>query len=241
MKTKISILLIIIAGELFNSCEILLSCLDGNGVSSTEERSVSTFTGINSTGDFKVNVVYAEDTKIEVEADENLQQYIKVSVEDGNLILETEEGRCLQSQNGIIITVYCPYIESITLTSSGDVELTGFAADYFNVNLTGSGDIDIYQLTVTKSLELNLSGSGDITIDGKSGEAKYFLSGSGDIRAESMRVNNCDLVLSGSGDIHTFTYNLLQIHLSGSGNVYYYGNPASKEERVTGSGKVIKK
>jgi hypothetical protein len=216
-------------------------CLEGNGTSSTEDRAITSFTSIRSASSFDVVVQYNSETYITVEADENLQQYIRTYVQGGDLILETEQGRCLESQNRILVTVYCPYIETAVLSGSGDVQMFDFKADYFNLVLSGSGDFDLGNIVVAKNLEINLSGSGDINIDGKAAVAKYYLSGSGDLRADLMTVNECDLVLSGSGDIYAFAYEYMKIILSGSGNVYYYGDPTDVDSRVTGSGKVIKK
>jgi Putative auto-transporter adhesin, head GIN domain len=234
-------LLILFSALILNSCEFMYPCLEGNGNSTTEERSVTSFTSVRSTSSFDVVVQYSPDTYITVEADENLQQYINAYVQGGDLILETEEGRCLESQNRIQVTVYCSYIESAVLSGSGDIEMFDFTADYFNLVLSGSGDFNAGNLVVAKNLEINLSGSGDISIDGKAAEAKYYLSGSGDLRADMMKTNNCELILSGSGDLYAHAYEYMKIILTGSGNVYYYGDPAEIDSRVSGSGEAIKK
>jgi hypothetical protein len=231
---------IIFSAFILNSCEMLFPCLDGNGVLKTEERAVSAFTSVISTSDFDVEIRYGADPQVTVDADENLQQYIRTYVEDGELMLETDQGRCLQSQNRILVTVYCPYIETVVLSGSGDVDMSSFSADSLKIKLSGSGDFNSTGLVITKSLEVNLTGSGDITIDGKAAESNYYLSGSGDIRGNLLKSTISKVVLSGSGNVYTYVYEYLKVVLSGSGNVYYYGDPADTDERITGSGKIIK-
>lgn len=240
MKLR-TITYILLSALVINSCEILYPCLEGNGVLETQERTASSFSSVSSSGNFDVEVLYGEEHQVIVDADENLQQYIRAYVEDGELIIETELRRCLQSSNRILVTVICPYIETIVLSGSGDIDVSDFTSEYNKIILNGSGDINCTGLNVTQNLDVELTGSGDITIEGKTVASNYYLSGSGDIHANLMKSNSCDIVLSGSGDIFTYVYDYLKVVLSGSGNVYYYGNPTNVDERVTGSGNLIKK
>ncbi len=234
----ISIIILIITGFLLISCEALFPCLEGNGTLSTEERGVSNFTGIYNTTDFDVEVIQDSETRLVVEADENLQQYIKTYVEEGNLMLETDNYRCINSVNTIKITIYCPLIETVVLSGAGDIDVSGFNPQYFTATLSGSGDLDLNSLVVGKSIEVNIPGSGDVNLNGKSPQAYYYLSGSGDLEAETMTTNTSKVVLSGSGDASVFAYENLEVILSGSGNVYVFGDPTI-QDRITGSGKII--
>lgn len=237
MKVK-SIFILVIATFLINSCEGLFPCLEGNGDHTTEERGVANFTGIYNATDFDIEIIYDTETRLIVEADENLQQYIRTYVENGDLIIETDQNRCLSSVNIIKVTVYCPQIETIVLSGSGDIEVYDFKPQYLNITLSGSGDIDLNQISVSNSIEVNLPGSGDVRLDGKASEAYYYLSGSGDINGENMTCSYAKVVLSGSGNVDVFAYDNIDITLSGSGNIYVYGDPVIKD-RISGSGKVI--
>ncbi|MBN2485129.1 MAG: DUF2807 domain-containing protein [Bacteroidales bacterium] len=240
MKLK-QFLLIIAPVFILYSCEIMYPCLEGNGVLTTEERAVTHFTSVNASAGFDVELIYSTDSYISVEADENLQKYIRTYVHNGELVLETEQGRCLRSGNRILVTVYCPFIEAVVLSGSGDMEVSGFSADNFDIILSGSGDIDIAMLTVSERLTAKLTGSGDIMADGSANEANFTLSGSGSIHADRFRVNNCYIVLSGSGNSYVYATSYLKVRLSGSGDVLYYGGPERVDKRITGSGKIIQK
>ena len=227
-------------GILVSSCDFL-NCLEGNGVQSSEDRVVSGFTGIVNTSSFDVTVYYGNVSSVTVNADENLMQYIRTYISGGNLILETDQDRCLESVNRIEVSIVCPYIETLVLSGSGDMEINDFESDYLKINLSGSGDIDMNNILVNNTLDASLSGSGDINAEGKSADAKYSLSGSGNIRAEDMVVGDCDVVLSGSGDIHCRFVTSLKGVLSGSGDVYFVGDNTIENIRVTGSGDVIER
>lgn len=234
----LNITLLVVVGVLLNSCEGFFTCLEGNGVLTEREPAVSSFSGVYNTTDFDVQLIYSAETRLVVQADENLHQYIDIYVENGDLIIETDNGRCLDPQNQILVTIYSPLIETIVLSGSGDIEAYDFKPEYLNVTLSGSGDIELNRFSVGSSIEVNIPGSGDVHLDGKSPEALYTISGSGDIEGELMKTTTAKVILSGSGNIDVYAYEDLNINLSGSGNIYVYGGPVIKQ-RITGSGKVI--
>ncbi len=235
----LNILLLLFFGILLNSCEGLFPCLEGNGVLTEREPAVSSFSGVYNTTDFDVQLIYSTETKLVVQADENLHQYIDIYVENGDLIIETDNGRCLSSKNQILVTIYSPLIETISLSGSGDIDAYDFKPEYLNVTLSGSGNIELNRFSVGTILEVNVPGSGDVQLDGKSPEALYTLSGSGDIDGKLMKINQAKVILSGSGNIDVYAYETLEINLSGSGNIYVYGDPVIDKQRISGSGKVI--
>jgi hypothetical protein len=236
----LTIFYILISAFILNSCELLSPCLQGTGSITTEDRSVTTFTSIINSSNFDAAIRYSTTPGVTVEADDNLQQYINIYVEDGDLKLETEQGRCLQSQERILVTVNCPYVRSVELSGSGDIDMSGFTVDDFDLKLTGSGDFNGSDIIVTKGLDIDLTGSGDASVDGKAANAIYKLSGSGDIHANSMKVTTCKIMLSGSGNVYSYVLDSMKVVLSGSGDVFSYGNPKIKSS-ITGSGKIIER
>lgn len=224
-----------------NSCEGWFQCVDGNGRSATENRATSSFNAISHSGDYDVEVNYGATTTLKVTADDNLLEYIETFVRNNTLIIETDEDRCLNSQTPISISIQCPYIDNIIASGEGDLEMYDMVSDNLNITLSGTGDVDIYQALVNRDLSVVLSGVGDVYMVGKAYNSSYTMSGQGDIRAENLRSTNCNLVLSGTGNVHTYVYEYLSVLLSGSGNVYYYGNPVTVKERITGYGQIIER
>lgn len=60
---------------------------------------------------------------------------------------------------------------------------------------------------------------------GKARKGEYFLSGSGDILSDDLRVDDCIASNSGSGNMYCFAYDYLKATLTGSGDIVYSGNP----------------
>lgn len=125
---------------------------------------------------------------------------------------------------------------ALGVTGSGDIECKAVSGDEVVLGVTGSGDVKVSSVA-TDELACGVSGSGDIVVAaGTVGSANYGVTGSGDIKASSVRATEANAVASGSGDISCRATKQLSTAAMGSGNIYYYGNPA----KVIGKNKRVK-
>ena len=251
---------IILAAMITNSCEEMgFGCIRGNGDLTTENRVVSDFNGVELNGSFTVYVDSGEETSILVEADENLLDEIRTQVRGNNLIVETYRDRCLSSKNDITIYVTTSEIEEIVLNGSGRIYCDYFETPELQVDLSGSGSIFIDYI-YTNDAELELSGSGSIRgtvdtysadiqvdgsgiirLDGSAHHADMDITGSGSILGKEFYTDNTNIEITGSGNAEVYATDLLEARVTGSGIVYYYGNPANVVKQISGSGNVIKR
>ena len=125
---------------------------------------------------------------------------------------------------------------ALGVTGSGDIECKAVSGDEVALGVTGSGDVKVSSVA-TDELACGVSGSGDIVVAaGTVGSANYGVTGSGDIKASSVIATEANAVASGSGDISCRATKQLSTAAMGSGNIYYYGNPA----KVIGKNKRVK-
>ncbi|MFO7658151.1 MAG: head GIN domain-containing protein [Bacteroidales bacterium] len=262
MKAKriITAALSVIALISLNSCEDWgLGCIDGNDRLTTEERVISDFSGVEVNGSFDVIIDTSAETSLLIEADENLLDYIKTRVRGNMLVIDTYRDRCLRSDNRIAIYISTPYISDIILNGSGRIDCGSFEAGEAKMEVNGSGEInfdnavtgelflilngsgEINGYARTGASDLEIDGSGEINIDGTCPLADMKIIGSGNIRAADFITGDCEVTIIGSGNATVFASSLLDAQITGSGNVYYYGNPDNVIKDITGSGKVIKR
>jgi hypothetical protein len=245
---------------LLSSCEgFWPNCVDGNGVIVSQTRTVSSFTRVESNGEFDVMIYPGEERSVKVEADENLMDFIITRVSGDELIIETRRGNCIRSSEDIRVTVTVPELYHIDLNGSGSIWCDTLSAPDFDVDLDGSGSIRCVSLTVpdlsakiSGSGKMNMSGvfsnvravidgSGETTLTGETSIADFLINGSGRISAGDLKADTCYAKITGSGDIYTWVIDLLEVDISGSGTVYYYGDNPIINTHITGSGRVIKK
>jgi hypothetical protein len=180
-------------------------------------------------------------------------------VSGDKLIIETRRGNCIRSSETIRVNVTVPDLNHIDLNGSGIIWCDSLTTQSFDADLDGSGTIRCINLAVS-TLDIEISGSGKMETDGNftmvnavidgSGEAilsgvsptaDLLINGSGMISAGNLLTDTCYANITGSGTIYTRVRDLLEVDISGSGIVYYYGDNPVVNTNISGSGQVIKK
>jgi hypothetical protein len=79
-----------------------------------------------------------------------------------------------------------------------------------------------------------------MALSGKGTDLEINISGSGSVDAESLEAENCVAKISGSGKCEVNASKSIDARISGSGSVYYKGDPVKVNSHSSGSGKVKK-
>ena len=90
----------------------------GNGVSSTQERSVGDFKSLNAMGSMHVIVSQAATPSIRIEADQNLLEYIETRNHDGTIEIFTRQGYNLDPTKEIKVYAAAPDFNTIDISAS---------------------------------------------------------------------------------------------------------------------------
>lgn len=88
------------------------------------------------------------------------------------------------------------------------------------------------------NLSVEVSGSGGVKAAGIITQSKIQVSGSGTVNAEELISSKSKASVSGLGTVRIHVTEELDAKVSGSGNIYYTGNPGDKQVSVLGSGKI---
>lgn len=217
------------------------SCFDefiinGNGIEATENRLITEFDELKSSGSFDVHITNGDEYEVIVIAESNIIQYIETYVSNGTLYFDIRGIHNVKNRLTMQVFVTTPEIKSIKQSGSGNITTGYFEADEFELFLSGSGSITTaVDATV---VDAGISGSGKIKISGTALYTNYNISGSGRIDSYDLESVNCNARISWSGDIFVFANDFINATISGSGNVYYIGNP-DLETHVSGSGRII--
>lgn len=217
----------------------LVSCnsISGNGNLKTETRSISDIHGVRTSGSIDIEIKAGSSYSVIVEDDENLLPYIITEVNDGVVDIHYKDNYSINSDHAKV-TVIAPSLDKITTSGSGNINGVGTirSSSGIEFNLSGSGDIDAD--VDAPSVKVTGSGSGDIKLRGRTKDFDCRVSGSGDINCAGLQSENTSIKISGSGDAHVFASVSLKASTSGSGDVYYSGNPQTPEIHTSGSGTV---
>lgn len=206
-----------------------------------DERNVSGFRGISSSGSFDVKITMGSKESLRLEGDDDVINDIETKVENGILkIRNKKQGnwnwRSVRSKVTIYITAKS--LNSITLSGSGDISVSGVvkASNLTNI-LSGSGSISL--TADADEYSGTLSGSGELHVRGTADRAIIKIGGSGDFDGRDFKTLEADVKVSGSGNVTIRADKHLNAAVSGSGNISYIGNP-KVEKTKSGSGSISK-
>ncbi|MFN3997552.1 head GIN domain-containing protein [Algoriphagus sp.] len=205
----------------------------------SQVRTPGTFTKIENNGSWDVEINKGSKDEIRLESSGFDLNKVITEVNGRKLTIKLEKGNYKNVNIKVYVTIR--ELESIGNGGSGDMILNSdFGANSFTIGLAGSGDI-ITQNINARKLTVGMSGSGKVIIEsGQAAEASIGQSGSGDLQAINFTAEAVKIGKSGSVDTSISVIESLTVGSSGSGNVYYRGNPEKKSIGVSGSSKVIK-
>lgn len=205
----------------------------------SETRTPGTFTKIENNGSWDVEITKGPKDEIRLESSSFDLNKVITEVEGRKLTIKLEKGNYRNVDLKVFITVR--ELESVGSGGSGDIVIrSDFGADNFGLGLSGSGSITAKNINAGK-LSVGMSGSGKVKIEGgQAEEANIGQSGSGDFEGINFTAETVKIGKSGSGSTSIGVTESLTVGASGSGNVYYRGNPEKQSIGVSGSSKVIK-
>ncbi|WP_020400522.1 head GIN domain-containing protein [Kordiimonas gwangyangensis] len=212
--------------------------MTANAADTSEEmRDVDAFKSIKLMGSMDVEVTVGERQSVKVIADSDIIDHLETSVSGDTLRVKLENGHYGHIKvMRVIVTM--PEMTGASIQGSGDMIVTGAAADDFELELQGSGDATFKKAKFGK-IDIELQGSGDIELDGSCDDIKIELQGSGDVDAGDLKCKTADVDLRGSGDIEFFASESAGVGVHGSGDVVVKGSPDKINSRVRGSGDII--
>lgn len=211
----------------------------GNGKLKKETREVGSFSAISSGGSWDVMINYGESNSIEIEADENLLEYIKTSVEEGKLKIYHKDRYNIRSKNKITIYVSMKKITALSLAGSGDIIGNG---NFYNEGRTkfaiaGSGNINL-NFKKMEDVQISIAGSGDAILSGESNEVGMSIAGSGSVNCTNLIADGVKASIAGSGSVKCHANKTVKASIVGSGSVYYKGGATDISKSIAGSGRV---
>jgi hypothetical protein len=255
MKTQMKLFLIVVLLIPFLSSCFPDVMIVGNRDFVEETREVLPFKRISSSGSFYIYYEYSDTAEVTVVAESNILPYIETLTVGNELRIRSQFNVNLMPKQTIEVYVKGPYVDQITLSGSGAIvtdtiyskdlllRISGsgniesaFIGRNFVGSISGSGNMHLY--SECDNLSIDVSGSGKINLKGSGEYAQYRISGSGRIDGYSFPVEEANVFVSGSGTLFLNVSKELTGTFSGSGNLYYIGNPSMKVS-VSGSGRII--
>ena len=219
---------------------LILFVLSSSLFAQRQKVDVSSFNGIALRTSATVYVTQGNALSVEMEGDADDLEKITVEVDGDRLEIKNKKDFWgWNSNTDIKVYVTVSSLDYISVSGSGNMIGKGtFKSDKLKTSVSGSGDIE-FDVDVN-DLTVKISGSGGVELSGNAGEVEVGISGSGKLDAEAMESKIYDISISGSGKCRINVSEEIESHISGSGTIYYKGDPKRVNNNSSGSGKIRK-
>jgi len=194
-------------------------------VAFTEDRAVSGFRGVRSSGAFDITVDMStgrENVKLEV-SQPNILNHVETVVRNGVLDIH------FRGHVQLFVGPVKVYVNAVTINS---VDVTGACSINVlqplsapSVQLTSSGSSGIRTSVVTGSLSIQAMGSTVLDVSGTSSFSRISTQGSALVNAGNLQSNSAQVYVEGSGEVTVDVISDLTGSVLGSGSLFYRGQP----------------
>ncbi len=230
MKTA---LLAIFSMAVLSSCKMI----SGNGNVKKETRHPGTFTKIQASGSADVVITSGSNCAVTVEDDENLLPYLETKVENGTLQIHYQDGISVTNGHAKIY-VTAPTLSEVGTSGTSNIMVSDLLQNPDKISFNTSGVGNIEGEVDAPAISVSISGTGTVKLHGHTKDFDCELSGVGHADCGNLESENTTVSVSGVGDAHVFASVHLSATVSGTGSVYYRGNPQNPEIHTSGVGSI---
>lgn len=219
----------------FMGCRKDRDTVVGNGVYTSKNKTLTPFTDIHIAGVVDVYLTQTGHENAYVYTDENIHEYVNVSVSDSVLSI-SNDARNLDSDT---IRVYVNIADFNRLTFQGSGRVFTQNTIYetnTHVQHRGTGTVTL-SLNI-QSLNIGLAGTGNLELSGYSIDTDLNHSGTGNVNAFGLLHETLRVAQSGSGNSRVTANINIKARLEGTGDLVWRGNARAGDMISTGLGTI---
>lgn len=221
-----------IAGKVSLTSMSPLDSVEGSGIMKKETRSVDDFTGVHTSAGIHVYLTQGAKS-VEVEADENVLEYVKTEVRNGVLKVGYKSNKGINTKSKTKVYVSTPEIDNLSASSSGNIAgQSALRVGDITLQASSSGDIKV-EMSARK-VEAGVSSGGGINLTGSGTSMDANASSGGHLYGYDFSVDTAEAGASSGGHIQLTVNNQLNAGASSGGSIKYKGSATAKERESSG-------
>lgn len=239
-KTKTILLVLIGLSLIFNSCKKDEKKVTPSANVTKQEFSFSDYNILEVENAFEVNLTFSEnEEKIEIQANENLHQYINVEKNSNTLFISIEDNVEIEGNATLIANITTKEVTEFYGTGAVAIILQNkLITDDVIIELSGAcyfgGEMEINNINAI------LSGATKTEINGSANSFYVIATGASIISDYDFIIKYLNLNLSGASFTYLTITDEMDIIASGASILYYKGDAIIKSQILTGASQIIK-
>ncbi len=210
----------------------------GSGTITTQKRDVVSFTGIIASNAIDVEVRIGAQA-VEVEADDNIMQYVKTSV-SGNVLYVGIQSNTSISNSHVKVYITVPALNRVEANAAATVKVLDVIKSSGKVSFDANSSADIEAGVDAPEVSAEASSSGSVQLAGNTKSYNAAVSSSAEIKSFELMSETTTVSASSSGTAEVHASVTLNAKASSSGDVEYVGG-ATVNSDTNSSGSVSKK
>lgn len=197
--------------------------IKGSGYLISETRDFDPFHTVHIATAGTVNLTQSDTQSVKVTVDDNLLEYIRLSVSNNILTIDIEPGFSLSNMH-LTVDVKLPVLNELHTSSAGNfVGQNLFSCNELRLFSSSAGNI--FLNLDANYLYTNLSSAGNASLSGTVSTHNALVSSAGGLHAFNLITDTTTITLSSAGNAEVYVNDLLNATLSSAGSLYYKGNP----------------
>jgi hypothetical protein len=194
---------------------------NGTGEVETLEYDFSDFDSIDASHVFEVDIEYADVYSVVVRVDEEVIEYLDVSLIGSKLNLGLQSGFNYNIRNVVMeAEVRLPRLTGISLSGASYANVWGFESNE-GLRIYLSGSSELYGDIISGDARFDLSGASEVELYGSCAYLKIDASGSSRVYLEEFYADSVDVFASGASNVYVWTNGRLNVDASGGSDVLY--------------------
>lgn len=193
--------------------------------------SLGSFERIRIAGPYEVKLATGKSPGARATGDERALDSLSLTVEGQTLIVRARPlavGEAPPSPKiPLVITISTPSIRSANVNGGGRLAITRITGQRLDLSVNGAGSLTA-QGVEADQLVATVIGAGTMTLAGRSGRARFQLSGPGTIEATGLVANDVIARSEGNGELRLNARYTADVTSSGLGAITVAGKPACK-------------
>ncbi|UCG54849.1 MAG: DUF2807 domain-containing protein [Dehalococcoidia bacterium] len=232
----------------------------GSGDLETGYFDYSDFTSIEVGNAFEVQVVQSDSFNIAITMDDNLFDYLNISMSGETLEIRLESSYSYFSYtNRVEITM--PELRKLVFSGATSGMVNGFdCAQPLDIELSGAGSLEMSDMVavdvdfeisgasslngsimVKGGIRFNISGASSVILSGSADDLAADVSGASGLDLEDFPVGDVDVTFSGASNGTVNLEGTLKADLSGASHLQYIGEPIFGDLETSGASSISRK
>ena len=242
MKKAIIIAAIVVAVSVTCTLLVLRGCpggLVGSGNLETETYAFADFTEIEISSAFEFEVEQSSSYSINVTADDNIMEYVRVSQDGQTLKIGLRTVMWLGPVT-LKVSVTMPELSGLDVSGASRGTVSGFSSTE-DLAIMVSGASRVTGDITAGNVDFDISGASTIQLEGSANDMVTDVSGVSRFDLDDFTVNNADVDFSGASSGTINLNGRLDADLSGASRLWYIGEPTMGTIDTSGASTISKK